>query len=64
MGSGGALGEGAGAGRGRDAVDALFGAGAAAGIFLVFMWIVGIPMLLAGIGMVASSDDGYVYNFS
>ena len=60
MGSGGARGEGAGAGRGRDAVDALFGVGAAAGILIVFMWIFGIPMLLAGIGMVASSDDGYV----
>ena len=61
MGSGGARGEGTGAGRGRDTVDGLFGAGAAAGIFLVFMWIVGIPKLLAGIGMVATSENGYVY---
>ena len=59
MGAGGARGEGG----GRDKVDAIFGAGAIISVFLVFMWIIGIPVLSSAIGMVATGE-GLVFSIT
>ena len=55
-GAGGGKGKGHGKGQGHDAVDGMFAGGAAAAIFFIFMWVIGLPILLSGIGLVTTQD--------
>ena len=58
MGKGEGHGEGHGEGQGKDAVEGAVAGGAAACCFLVFMWVIGLPMLLAGIAIVSVFSSG------
>ena len=51
-------GEGQGRGKGRDAMDALAAGGAAGCCFLIFMFVIGLPMLLSGIAIVCIWTSG------
>ena len=59
MGSGDGLGRGSGGAQGGDVGDERFGAGAT-GVLLILLWIVGIPLLVAGIGMVTTTQGRYI----
>ncbi len=52
-GAGTGKGEGHGEGLGEDAVEGAAAGGIALCCFLIFMWVIGLPMLLTGIIMVS-----------
>ena len=58
MGKGDGSGDGKGQGQGQDAVEGLAAGGAAACCFLIFLWVIGLPMLLSGIAIVSVWDSG------
>ena len=57
-GSGSGAGKGRGNGRGKDVGEGVAAGSAVACIFLIILWVFGLPLLFAGITLVAVFDSG------